>query len=68
MPKDRNTLAICHGINMGSDYDEEQQRFLYELNRYKQASGRSFMTELDAFRVAIAMGYQKVPALQSGRK
>lgn len=68
MPKDRNPLAICQGINIGSDYDEEQRRFLYELNRHKQASGKSFMSELDAFRVAMAMGYRKdIPLPESDR-
>jgi hypothetical protein len=46
-------------VNLGSEYTEEEQRFLFELNRYKQTSGKSFITEKDAFRVAIRMGYRK---------
>jgi hypothetical protein len=59
MPKKLELTSTARGINVGSEYNEEQQRFLYEINRFKQTSGKSYMTELDAFRVAMAMGYRR---------
>lgn len=54
--------AFCSAVsvnNVGSEYDEEQVRWLRACTAYQSRSGKSFLAATDYLRIARELGYRR---------
>lgn len=59
MPVPEGARSVTNGLNIGSDYTDEEREFLVAVDRYKRTHRRPYPTCREILALVKSLGYRK---------